>query len=79
MFRSEESPYFNLAYYSDADMDAAIDRIQSLTVTDRDAAEATYIEMQQQLSGKHLLLAAVILYGMLIGYELILLSVVESI
>ena len=29
-------------------------------------------------SGKHLLLAAVILYGMLIGYELILLSIVDS-
>jgi peptide/nickel transport system substrate-binding protein len=49
MFRTEEEPTFNLAYYSDADMDAAIDEIQSLTVTDRDAAEARYIEMQQQL------------------------------
>ena len=49
MFRSEDEPTFNLAYYSDPDMDAAIDEIQSLTVTDRDAAEALYIEMQQQL------------------------------
>ena len=30
-------------------MDAAIDEIQSLTVTDRDAAQAKYVEMQQQL------------------------------
>ena len=30
------------------------------------------------ISGKHLLQAAVILYGMLIGYEVILLSVVEN-
>jgi peptide/nickel transport system substrate-binding protein len=49
MFRSEDEPNFNLSYYADADMDAAIDGIQSLTVTDREAAEAQYIEMQQQL------------------------------
>ena len=49
MFYTEEEPNFNLAYYSDPDMDAAIDEIQSLTVTDREAAEAKYIEMQQQL------------------------------
>jgi peptide/nickel transport system substrate-binding protein len=49
MFYTEEEPTFNLAYYSNADMDAAIDEIQSLTVTDREAAEAKYIEMQQQL------------------------------
>ncbi len=36
MFYTEEEPTFNLAYYSDPDMDAAIDEIQSLTVTDRD-------------------------------------------
>ena len=49
LFYTEEEPTFNLAYYSDPDMDAAIDEIQSLTVTDRDAAEAKYVEMQQQL------------------------------
>ena len=49
MFYTEEEPNFNLAYYSDPDMDAAIDEIQSLTVTDREAAEAKYVEMQQQL------------------------------
>ncbi len=49
LFHSEDEPTFNLAYYTDAEMDAAIDGIQSLTVTDRDAAEQQYIEMQQQL------------------------------
>ncbi len=49
MFHTEEEPTFNLAYYSDPDMDAAIDEIQSLTVTDRDAAQVKYEEMQQQL------------------------------
>jgi peptide/nickel transport system substrate-binding protein len=49
LFYTEEEPTFNLAYYSDPDMDAAIDEIQSLTVTDRDTAEARYIELQQKL------------------------------
>ncbi len=49
MFHSEDEPTFNLSYYADPDMDAAIDTIQSLTVTDRDAAAAQYVEMQQQL------------------------------
>ncbi|MFN8620303.1 MAG: hypothetical protein U0869_06110 [Chloroflexota bacterium] len=45
----EESPNFNLAYYANADMDAAIDGIQTLTATDRAEAEAAYVKMQQQL------------------------------
>lgn len=49
LFHSEESPSFNLAYYADAGMDAMIDGIQSLTATDRAAAEAQYVTMQQQL------------------------------
>ena len=49
VFYTEEEPTFNLAYYSDPDMDAAIDGIQSLTVTDRAAAEQQYIELQQKL------------------------------
>ncbi len=49
LFHSEEEPTFNLSYYADPDMDAAIDGIQSLTVTDREAAEQQYIEMQQKL------------------------------
>ncbi|MFN8623442.1 MAG: ABC transporter substrate-binding protein [Chloroflexota bacterium] len=49
LFHSEESPNFNLAYYANADMDAAIDGIQTLTATDRAAADAAYVKMQQQL------------------------------
>jgi peptide/nickel transport system substrate-binding protein len=49
LFHSEDEPTFNLSYYSDPEMDAAIDQIQSLTVTDRDAAEQQYIEMQQTI------------------------------
>ncbi len=49
LFHTEDEPTFNLAYYSDPDMDAAIDGIQSLTVTDRAAAEQQYIELQQKL------------------------------
>jgi len=49
LFHSEQEPSFNLAYYSNPDFDAQIDGIQSLTVTDRAAAEAEYIKMQQQL------------------------------
>ncbi len=49
LFHSEETPSFNLAYYADPEMDAQIDGIQSLTVSDRAAAEAAYVAMQQQL------------------------------
>jgi peptide/nickel transport system substrate-binding protein len=49
LFRSEEEPTFNLAYYSNPEMDAMIDEIQALTATDRDAAEQQYVEMQQML------------------------------
>ena len=49
LFHSEDAPSFNLAYYADPEMDAMIDGIQSLTVTDRAAAEAQYVAMQQQL------------------------------
>jgi peptide/nickel transport system substrate-binding protein len=49
LFRTEEQPNFNLAYYSDGEMDAKIDGIQALEATDRAAAEQQYVEMQQQL------------------------------
>ncbi len=49
LFHSEDQPTFNLAYYSDPAMDAAIDGIQSLTATDRAAAEQQYFDMQQKL------------------------------
>jgi peptide/nickel transport system substrate-binding protein len=49
LFHSEAEPNFNLAYYANPEMDAAIDGIQSLTATDRAAADAAYVKMQQQL------------------------------
>lgn len=49
LFHSEDEPSFNLAYYKNPDLDAQIDGIQALTVTDRAAAEQQYIEMQQTL------------------------------
>jgi peptide/nickel transport system substrate-binding protein len=49
LFRTEESPNFNLAYYSNPALDAQIDGIQALTATDRAAAEAEYVKMQQTL------------------------------
>jgi peptide/nickel transport system substrate-binding protein len=49
LFHSETEPSFNLAYYSNPEMDKAIDGIQSLTATDRTAADAEYVKMQQQL------------------------------
>jgi len=49
LFHTEAEPYFNLAYYSSATMDADIDGIQALTATSRDQAEAKYVAMQQQL------------------------------
>lgn len=49
LFHTEEQPTFNLAYYSDAKMDETIDRLQALTATDRDAASALYVELQQKL------------------------------
>ena len=49
LFHSESEPNFNLAYYSNADMDAKIDGIQALTATNRDEAAQQYVDMQQQL------------------------------
>jgi peptide/nickel transport system substrate-binding protein len=49
LFRTEESPNFNLAYYSNPDLDAKIDGIQALTATDREKAAAEYVAMQQTL------------------------------
>ncbi len=49
LFHSEETPSFNLAYYSNPALDAQIDGIQALTATNRDQAAAEYVKMQQQL------------------------------
>ena len=49
LFHSEETPNFNLAYYSSTTLDAEIDGIQALTATNRDQAAAEYVKMEQQL------------------------------
>ena len=49
LFHSESTPNFNLAYYSNKKFDAEIDGIQALEATNRDAADAEYVTMQQQL------------------------------
>lgn len=49
LFHSESTPNFNLAYYSNKALDAEIDGIQATTATNRDAAAAEYVKMQQQL------------------------------
>ncbi len=43
---SEDEIVYNLSYLSDSDLDAMIDEAIELTVTDRDAAEEKYIEIQ---------------------------------
>ena len=49
LFRSEDQPFFNLSYYSNATVDGQIDEASSLAATDRDAAIAMYEEIQRQL------------------------------
>ena len=49
LFHSEETPNFNLAYYSNTALDAEIDGIQALTATSRAQAAAQYVTMQQRL------------------------------
>lgn len=49
LFHSEETPNFNLAYYSNPALDAQIDGIQALTATNREQAAAEYVTMQQTL------------------------------
>jgi len=49
LFHSEETPNFNLAYYSNKALDAQIDGVEALAATNRDQAAAEYVKMQQQL------------------------------
>jgi len=49
LFRSEDKPFFNLAYYSNPDLDAEIDQASVVAATDRDRAISMYQQMQQQL------------------------------
>lgn len=49
MFHSEDTPVFNLSYYSNPDYDALIDAAVELAGTDRAAAAAKYAEADQVL------------------------------
>ena len=44
---TENPPYFNLSYYSNADMDRMINQVEPLVATDKSAAEALYKTMQE--------------------------------
>jgi peptide/nickel transport system substrate-binding protein len=47
LFRTEEEPFFNLAYYSNQELDGMIDEVGAVSATDRDRAIAMYEEMQR--------------------------------
>jgi peptide/nickel transport system substrate-binding protein len=49
LFRTEDPPFFNLSYYSNPTVDASIDEASQLSATDRDAAAAMYVDIQEQL------------------------------
>ena len=49
LFRSSDAPFFNLSYWDDADYDTLVDEAGALTATDRDAAQAKYVEAMQRL------------------------------
>lgn len=49
LFRSANPPLFNLAYYSNPAVDAAIDGLPAQTATSPTTAEATYRQLQRQL------------------------------
>ncbi|HYG71882.1 MAG TPA: ABC transporter substrate-binding protein, partial [Actinomycetota bacterium] len=44
-----EEPFFNLAYYSNPDLDAMIDEASVVAATDRDEAASMYAQMQEVL------------------------------
>jgi peptide/nickel transport system substrate-binding protein len=49
LFRTEKEPFFNLAYYSNPELDAMIDEASVVAATDRDEATQMYERMQQML------------------------------
>lgn len=49
MFMSEDDIVFNLAYYSNPELDELIEEVGPLSATDEGAAEDTYAEMQEIL------------------------------
>lgn len=49
LFHSADPPYFNLAYYDNPTVDQQIDKVESLSATDRPAAIDLYSQVQTQL------------------------------
>ncbi|KRF24998.1 ABC transporter substrate-binding protein [Phycicoccus sp. Soil803] len=49
LYRSAPAVSFNLAYWKDPAADAAIDRLQALTATDRDKVQEEYLRLQKTL------------------------------
>lgn len=49
MFKSSEEPFFNLSYWQNETFDALLDEAIALTGTDREAAQATYLEAMEIL------------------------------
>jgi peptide/nickel transport system substrate-binding protein len=49
LFRTEKEPFFNLAYYSNPQLDSQIDDASVVAATDRDRATQMYGDMQQTL------------------------------
>jgi peptide/nickel transport system substrate-binding protein len=49
LFRTEKDPFFNLAYYSNPQLDSQIDEASVVAATDRDQATQMYGNMQQIL------------------------------
>jgi peptide/nickel transport system substrate-binding protein len=49
LFRTEQDPFFNLAYYSNGELDSMIDEASVVAATDRDEAISMYEQMQQIL------------------------------
>ncbi|GLU50322.1 ABC transporter substrate-binding protein [Nocardiopsis ansamitocini] len=49
LFRTEEESVFNLAYYSNPELDALIDDVGAVTATDEDGAAQMYRQMQEIL------------------------------
>lgn len=49
LFKTTDPPFFNMSYYSDAEVDKTIDALPSLTATDRDGANTSYVDLQKKL------------------------------
>ena len=47
LYYSEETPYYNMNYYSNSDLDAMVDEANVITATDRDAAAKIYSDAQK--------------------------------